>query len=68
MIWLRDIFSFDSTEIDDGVAYGDDAPGRYVSSTEDIIDTSSCIYPPSDWMSDCEVKLAHRAFEQKKEK
>ena len=61
MIWLRDIFSVDSTEIDDGVAYGDDAPGRYVSSTEDIIDTSSCIYSPSDRVSDCEVKFARRA-------
>ena len=41
----RDIFVLKLVE---GVGVGDGAPGRYVSSTEDIIDTSSCIYSPSD--------------------
>jgi hypothetical protein len=64
IICARDFFSADSSEFDEGaegVGVGDGALCVGASSVDDITDTSSCITPPSDAMSDFEVKFVVRA-------
>ena len=64
IICARDFFSADSSEFDEGVegaTIGDGALCVGASSVDDIVDTSSRINPPSDAMSEFEVKFVVRA-------